>query len=184
VRLGHVRRIEPDRIVLDQGEIPTSIDRLHVHCAASGLADAPPRPIFGDETMTLQLVTRMSLTLSGALLAYLETSGRTTDEKNRLCPPTTWPHTPFDYLRVILAGISTEMGWRDAPELQEFVDRSRLNLLSGLGADGEDEASVSELQGRLFAALFPAFDKLRVFAEQVSPQERARMYALLEPTDA
>ena len=47
------------------------------------------------------------------------------------------PHTPFDYLRVVLAGISTEMGWQEAPDLQEWVDRSRLNLMSGL--ENEDD---------------------------------------------
>jgi hypothetical protein len=175
VRLGHVVGIEPDRIVLEHGSIPTTPDQLHVHCAASGLSDEPPRPIFGDDTITLQLVTRMSLTLSGALQGYLETSGRTVDEKNRLCPPTSWPHTPFDYLRVILAGISTEMGWQDAPELQEYVDRSRLNLISGLGAS-EDAAGVRQLQERFFGALFPALDKLGAFAAQATPQERSRMF--------
>ena len=67
VRLGHVERIEPDQIVLEQGSIPTTPDHLHVHCAASGLSDNPPRAIFTDDTITLQLVTRASLTLSGAI---------------------------------------------------------------------------------------------------------------------
>ena len=143
--------------------------------AASGLSDSPPRPIFGADTITLQLVTRMSLTLSGALLGLLETSERAADEKNRLCPPTVWPHTPFDYLRVILAGIRTETGWQNAPELQEFVDHSRLNLTSGLSATN-DRAGTAELQRRFFAALFPALDTLRVFAQQATPQERARIF--------
>ena len=43
VRLGHVERIEPDRILLENGSIPTTPDHLHVHCAASGLSDNPPR---------------------------------------------------------------------------------------------------------------------------------------------
>jgi hypothetical protein len=131
VRLGRVERIENDQIVLEQGSIPTTPGHLHVHCAASGLSDSPPREIFADHTITLQLVTRVGLTLSGALQGFLETTGRTTEAKNALCPPTTMPHTPFDYLRVILAGISTEMGWQEAPDLQEWVDASRLNLLSG-----------------------------------------------------
>jgi putative NAD(P)-binding protein len=174
VRLGHVERIEPDEIVLERGSIPTTPDHLHVHCAASGLSDNPPRAIFTDETITLQLVTRVGLTLSGALQGFLEATGRTTEDKNALCPPAVMPHTPFDYLRVVLAGISTEMGWQQAPELQEWVDRSRLNLLSGL--ENEDGATVQELQGRFFAALFPALDKLQVFAGQATPRERARMF--------
>ena len=38
VRLGHVRRIERDEIVLDEGRVPTSERTVHVHCAAQGLA--------------------------------------------------------------------------------------------------------------------------------------------------
>jgi hypothetical protein len=37
VRLGRVRRIERDAIVLDEGTVPTSSRHLHVHCAAPGL---------------------------------------------------------------------------------------------------------------------------------------------------
>jgi hypothetical protein len=175
VRLGHVERIEPNRIVLAQGSIPTTPDHLHVHCASSGLSDNPPRPIFGDDTITLQLVTRVGLTLSGGLQGFLESTGRTTEEKNALCPPTTMPHTPFDYLRVIMAGISTEMRWQDAPDLQEWLDRSRLNLLCGL-AENEGRETVRELQRRFFESLFPALDKLQVFAAQATPRERGRMY--------
>jgi hypothetical protein len=147
VRLGHVQRIEADQIVLEQGSVPTSPDRLHVHCAASGLSDNPPRAIFTDDTITLQLVTRVGLTLSGAMQGFLESTGRTTEEKNALCPLTVMPHTPFDYLRAVLAGISTEMGWQEAQDLQEWLDRSRLNLLCGL-AENEDRATVRGLQER------------------------------------
>jgi hypothetical protein len=174
VRLGHVQRIEPDRIVLDEGSIPTTPDRLHVHCAASGLGDNPPRAIFTDEVITLQLVTRLGLTLSGALQGVLEASGRSTDDKNRLCVPTMMPQTPFDYLRAILTGIRTELGWSDAPDLREWVDGSRLNLLRGLGADGDD-AELGDLQVRFFDALGPAFEQLEVFSAAATPRERARM---------
>jgi hypothetical protein len=174
VRLGHVERIEPHQIVLEQGSIPTTPDHLHVHCAAFGLSDNPPRAIFTDDTIILQLVTRVGLTLSGALQGFVEATGRTTEEKNRLCLPTAMPHTPFDYLRAILAGISTEMRWQEAPDLQEWLERSRLNLMRGLGEN--DPGAVQALQGRFFAALFPAFDKLQVFAAQATPQELARMF--------
>ena len=175
VRLGHVERIEPDRVVLEQGTIPTTADHLHVHCAASGLSDNPPQAIFTDDTILLQLVTRVTLTLSGALLGFLESTGRTTEEKNRLCPPTVMPHTPFDYLHVVLAGISTEMRWGDAPDLQAWVDRSRLNLMNGMD-ENEDRAAVRELQGRFFTALFTALEKVQVFAQGATPRERARIF--------
>jgi hypothetical protein len=174
VRLGHVRRIEADRLVLEHGSIPTTPAHLHVHCAAPGLSDSPPRPIFTDDEITLQVVTRVSLTLSGALAGFLEASGRSTADKNHLCPPTAWPDTPFDYLRVVLDGIRAEMRWQDAPDLREFVDGSRLNLLAGLERH-PDRATVGELQGRFLSALLPALDKLRAFAADATPRERARM---------
>ena len=162
VRLGHVERIEPERIVMEKGR-----SRRHpsAPCALRrvGVGDNPPRVIFTDEAITLQLVTRLGLTLSGALQGVLEASGRSTDEKNRLCVPTTMPQTPFDYLRAILTGIRTELGWSDAPDLREWLDGSRLNLLCGLGADG-DGAELGDLQVRFFDALGPPFERLEVFA--------------------
>jgi hypothetical protein len=182
VRLGHVDRIECDQIVLDEGSIPTTVEHLHVHCAAQGLSDNPSRAIFTEDTITLQLVTRVSLPLSGALLGVLEASGRTTVEKNRLCPPTAWPDTPFDYLRALLAGVRTEMGWHDAVDLQEWVDHSRLNIMFGLAEHG-DQATVGELQGRFMNALFPALEHVSAFADQATPRERARMFDPIASAD-
>ena len=175
LRLGRVERIERNQIVFAQGTVETTPDHLHVHCASSGLSDNPPRPIFTDDAITLQLVTRVGLTLSGGLQGFLESTERSTEEKNALCPPTTMPHTPFDYLRAVLTGIRTEMGWQEAPELQHWVDHSRLNLLSGLRVD-EDGTTLQDLQGRFLEAMVPAVSKLPEFAARATPRERARMY--------
>lgn len=175
VRLGHVVRLDVHEVVLEQGAIPTTPDTLHVHCAAPGLSDRPPRAIFTDDVITLQLVTRLGLTLSGALQGVVEASGRSTDEKNERCRPTAMPHTPFDYLRVILAGIATEMTWSDAPDLAAWLEGSRLNLLAGLG-EHDDPDVLAALQGRFFAALPGAFTRLAELAADATPAERARMF--------
>ena len=93
------------------------------------------------------------------------------------------PHTPFDYLRLVMAGISTEMGWQDEPALQEFVDHSRLNLLSGW-EEHADRDTVQALQGRFFGALFPALEKLQMFAAHATPRERAWMFEPAATGDA
>jgi hypothetical protein len=178
VRLGHVRRIEDDQITLEHGSIATTPEHLHVNCTARGLTDSPPRTIFTDDGITLQLVTRVGITLSGALQGFLESTERTTDEKNALCPPTGMPHTPFDFFRAVLAGISTELSWSGAPDLRDWLERSRLNLLSGL----PENDVVQELQGRFFTALFPALGRLQEFEARATPQEQGRIYH--EPTPA
>jgi hypothetical protein len=134
-----------------------------------------PKPIFTDDEVTLQVVSRVSLSLSAGLQGVVEASDRTTAEKNRLLVPNPWPHTPFDWLRHLLTGIRTEMGWQDAPELTEWMEASRLNLMRGLAEYG-DPAEVRELQGRFLAAVFPALAQLDVLAAQATDAERARMF--------
>ena len=174
VRLGHVQRIETEQIVMERGTVPTTPADLHVHCASEGLRDNPPRAIFEDDGVTLQPVTRMSLTLSGGLIGVLEASGGRRRRRTASAAPLRG-RILRSTIRAILAGIRTEMGWLDAPDLQQWLDASRLNLLQGL-AQGDDPAALTEVQGRFFTALGSAFEKLALFAEQATPRERARMF--------
>jgi hypothetical protein len=175
VRLGHVERIDRDAITLEHGSIPTSPEHVHIHCASPGLADNPPRLIFTDSTIVLQPITRVSISLSAGLIGFVEASGRSAAEKNRLCRPNAWPHTPFDWIRHLLTGMRNEMEWQDAPDVQTWVDASRLNLVKGL-AQHPDKGTVAELQGRFLTALFPALAKLDEFASNAAPTERRRMF--------
>jgi len=56
VRMGRVKAFEPDRIVLDRGEIATGGDVLHVDCSAKGVAPRPVRPVFDGRSITVQIV--------------------------------------------------------------------------------------------------------------------------------
>ena len=121
VRLGHVERIEPDGSSSSRARSrPRPIIST---CTARrpGLSDNPPRAIFTDDTITLQLVTRVSLTLSGALQGFLETHGtgrrrRRTGSARRPSCRTRRSTT----CACVMAGIRTEMGWQEAPDLQEW----------------------------------------------------------------
>jgi hypothetical protein len=175
VRLGHVERIDLDEITLERGSVPTSPGHLHVHCASAGLRDSPPRPIFEEDAITLQAVTRFSASLSAGLAGFVEASGRSTAEKNRLCRPNPWPQTPFDWIRHLLIGTRNEIEWRDAPDLLAWVEGSRLNLMRGLDQD-PNRTAVVELQGRFVTALFPALTRLEELAAAATPAERARMH--------
>ena len=174
VRRGHVRRIERDQIVLDEGSIPTSSGHLHIHCAAPGLPRVPPRPVFAEDTITLQCVTRMSPTLSAAVTGYVETTDRSIGEKNRLIPPNPYSDTPFDFLRAVVMGLHAEVRWAAEPDVQAWLDGSRLNVVKGLGSTGEP--TLPDLQGRFLTAVFPALEKLRAFRATASPREQELMF--------
>jgi hypothetical protein len=175
VRLGHVERVDRDAITLEHGTVPTNPDHVHIHCASAGLSDNPPKPIFGDDDIIPQPITRISLSLSTALIGFVEASGRSTADKNRLCRPNPWPHTPFDWTRHLLTGMKTELEWQGNPDLRAWLEDSRLNLVKGLDQD-PDQAVVADLQRRFLTALFPALTKLDEFATHASPAERARMF--------
>jgi hypothetical protein len=146
-----------------------------VHCASAGLSDNPPRPIFTDDSILLQPITRASLSLSAGLIGFVEASGRSTAEKNRLCPPNIWFDTPFDWIRQLLTGMRTELEWREAGDVLAWVESSRLNLMKGLD-QSPDEAAVADLQSRFLTALFPALAGFETLTATATPAERARMF--------
>lgn len=129
VRLGHIRRIERDAIVLEGGKVPTSPDRLHVHCAAPGLNRVPPAPLFRDDRILLQPVRFGTVPFGAAFSAFVEATRKDTAEKNRLCPPNPVPNAPRDFLRGMLEQWKAEAIWAQEPDLQQWLGDSRLNLL-------------------------------------------------------
>ena len=132
VRLGHVRRIERDQIVLDGGRIPTSPRHLHVHCAACGLNPAPGVPVFADGRITLQAILPGFLPFSAAFLGYVEATRADPAEKNRLCAPVRLQNLPRDWAVGTLAATQAACLWSKEPDLQEWLEGARLYWLRGL----------------------------------------------------
>jgi hypothetical protein len=143
VRLGHVSRIEPGRIVLAQGEVETPADALYVDCTALGLSAAPARPIFEPGRITIQSVRHNSPTFNAALIAFVEANRDEDAEKNRLCPPNPYASTTADWLPMMSRTWKTEQAWGAEPDLIEWVLDSRLNLIGAL-PDHLGEESVQE----------------------------------------
>ncbi len=99
VRLGRVRRIETDRIVLEHGETDTGPDVLHVDCTALGLNNAPATPIFQPGRIVLQQVRHLSPCFNAALIGFVEAHRDDDADKNRLCPPNPYPSSIEDWPR-------------------------------------------------------------------------------------
>jgi hypothetical protein len=132
VRLGRVRRVEADRILLERGEVPTGADVLHVDCTALGLRNAPPLPIFQPGRIVLQQVRHNSPTFNAALIGFVEAHRTEDAEKNRLCPPNPYARSTGDWPRMMRRTWRTELRWMSEPDLAAWVAKSRLNLLRGL----------------------------------------------------
>jgi NAD(P)-binding Rossmann-like domain len=132
VRLGRVRRIEGDRIVLEQGEAQTGPDVLHVDCTALGLRNAPATPIFQPGRIVLQQVRHNSPTFNAALLGFVEARRDDDADKNLLCPPNPYAGSIEDWPRMMSRTWRTEQRWLSEPDLSAWLAESRLNLLRAL----------------------------------------------------
>ena len=105
VRLGHIRHVEPGRVVLDGGEAPIARDAVVVHCAAPGLRYPSRGPDPGRDAITLQPIRAGFPVFVAALAGFVEATVDDDAEKNRLCPPSPLPDTPADWaLMQVLGG--------------------------------------------------------------------------------
>jgi hypothetical protein len=132
VRLGHVLRIERDRLVLERGEVPTGPGTVHVDCTAEGIPTTGSRPVFEPGRITVQPVRLCVPCFNAALIGYVEATRDDDDEKNRLCPPNPYPDTALDWLRTFATSRVAERQWSRQPDVQAWVDGSRLNLMRGV----------------------------------------------------
>jgi len=162
VRLGHVRRIEHNEIVLDHGTIPTSLDHLHVHCAAAGLNPAPSIPIFATDRITLQSIRTGLIPFNAALIGFVEATRQDITEKNRLCPPNRLPNVPLDWVRGTLIGSNADYLWSKEPDITDWLARARLNPSRGLRQRGDDP-QIRRAMSRYAVNVRPAIAKLKLF---------------------
>jgi hypothetical protein len=132
VRLGHVRRIEADRIVLERGEVETGSDMLHVDCTALGLRDMPAVPIFQPGRIVLQQIRHLSPSFNAALVGFVEARREEDTDKNRLCAPNSYPRRIQDWPRMVSRTWKTEHQWLSEPDVSRWIAQSRLNLLRAL----------------------------------------------------
>jgi hypothetical protein len=159
VRLGHVRRIEADRIVLAKGEVETGPDVLHVDCTAVGLRDAPPAPMFQPGRIVLQQVRQSSPSFNAALVGFVEAHRDDDRDKNRLCPPNPYASRVEDWPRLMSVTWASEYRWLNEPDVAAWVAQSRLNLLRALPEHLGEPAVQKSLQ-RYLTNVGPAIERL------------------------
>ena len=162
VRLGRVRRIETDRIVLERGEARTGPGVLHVDCTALGLNDAPATSIFQPGWIVLQQVRYLSPCFNAALIGFLEAHRDDDADKNRLCPSTPYPGRIEDWPRLMRTTWRTEAQWLSEPDLAAWMAASRLNLMRAL-PDHATETAVQTAVKRYLTHVGAAVERMRTW---------------------
>jgi len=162
VRMGHVKAIELDRIVLDDGEMPTTAGHVHVHCSAGGLPRGPVEPVFQGPLIVPQYVRRCAPTFSAAFIAHLEATIDDEHEKNALCAPVVVPQVPIDWLRMHLQTAGNQLRWSKHPALQVWLRSSRLEAYTGMfeRLQRSPAPGLEVLQAKLRTARGPAYERM------------------------
>jgi NAD(P)-binding Rossmann-like domain len=155
VRKGHVRGIERDRIVLEEGTVPTDDRTVHVHCASRGLARPPLRPIFEPGRVTVQPFLWGFVCYQFAMLGVIEATVEGDEQKNALCAPVAYWDENEDYLAAFLATMASATAIPAYPALARWNKATRLNPGSGF-APHKDDPRVIASRERIKRFGFPA----------------------------
>ncbi|MFP3944545.1 MAG: NAD(P)-binding protein [Alphaproteobacteria bacterium] len=147
VRLGKIRHIDQNEIVLNDGAISASKQDIHVHCAAAGLNSAPGVPIFAPAKITLQPILIGLTPLAAAMTGYIEAAFDDLDEMNNFCPPNPYPNITSDLVRGLLTQLKATSEWFGRPELAAWLEQARLNPIRGI-ATRADEPHVRQSMTR------------------------------------
>lgn len=168
IRMGRVTAIEADRIVLEQGDIPTGPGQLHVDCSASAITNTETKPIFQGDLITPQMVRSYQPVFSAAFIGHIEARFDDDTEKNRLCGVVPLPNHDTDYLRFTSAFMLNQYNWGQDDELREWLRNNRLDGFSKMVSEiAEDDHAKRDVMRRLRKASMPAAMKLQQFIQQL-----------------
>jgi hypothetical protein len=149
VRLGHIRHVEPGRVVCTGGEAAIDRQALVVHCAASGLQYPPLVPVWGPEAIPLQCVATGPI-FGAALAGYVEATRKDDAEKNRLCPPHPLPNTPADWPWGIVHGARGSQALATEPDVKRWSHATSL-YRSRIPAERASDPAVAAAAARVQA---------------------------------
>jgi len=172
IRMGRVKHIGTDQVVLEEGSIPTDAGQVHVDCTAAGLRVSPARAIFEPDRITLQQVRTCQPTFNAALIALVESCRDDDVDKNRLCPPNPYPSAAVGWLSGTAISQRAEATWFNEPDVMAWMERSRLNAARGIGEHMGDPAMRSAV-GRLVENTEPAIANLHKLLRTASTQNAA-----------
>ncbi len=173
VRLGRVTAIENDKIILQEGEIPTGPDIFHVDCSASAV---PPReilPVFDGDHITLQTVRTVQPVFSAAFAAFVEASFEDEKEKNRICGIVPLPNHATDWLKVTAANMKNQYIWSKHPKIRNWLVNNRLDGFTEMVQKVRfyDVNKIKTLK-RFRDVAKPGFAKLKQFMQELEENPR------------
>ena len=168
IRKGYVQRIEPGRLILDQGEVEMAADTLYVDCTASAFKNyvGVRVPVFQPDEIHVQVIRQFQPCYSAGLIACIE-AHIPEDEKNNYSRPAPGIDTTQDVLLVLAAAMENTVMWMSSPEISEWRNKCRLDGFATLIANADmAEPSVGQTLGSIMMNGQNAIDNLKRLAAE------------------
>jgi len=139
VRLGHVRAVHKDHLLMDHGTVPVAEGTLHIDCTSSWVQKAPkPVPIWQGTQIFLQPIQEVftgagefNVCLSAALVGLIEALIKDDGVKNSMCTAGKHPDTIQDWIRLQIAAIANHKLWLH-PHVRAWLSMDRLSTFSAV----------------------------------------------------
>lgn len=172
IRMGRVHHLNQNEIVLDDGTLATSPGVLHVDCSASAITNMEVKPIFDGKLITPQTVRSYQPVFSASLIAHIEATRETDEEKNELCEVVPLPNHAGDWLRMMIPFMMNQYKWSRDPELRSWLTFNRLDGFSGMVRSiSEDDTEKQAIMKRIRDSSMPAMTNLHKLVAQLEEGE-------------
>ncbi|MFK8026409.1 MAG: NAD(P)/FAD-dependent oxidoreductase [Ilumatobacter sp.] len=174
VRMGHVQSITTDEIVFADGSLPTTTKDVFVDCSATAIMNLEIKPVFEDRLITPQMVRGYQPVFSAALIAHLELTRDSVDDKNALCQVLPMPNRDIDFLRLTSRFMVNQYNWGQDPDLRTWLLENRLDGFSQMVANVQPhEHDKRAVLNKLSSNAFPAVAKLEQFIAEYDAENEA-----------
>ncbi len=174
VRKGRVSSIAANKITLNDGEIETTPEHIHVDCSASAISNLTIKPIFSEGVITPQTVRSYQPVFSAAFIAHVEASYPNDEIKNKICNVVPLPNTDLDWLRLTAAFLMNQHIWSQDPDLKKWLLNNRLDGFSKLvRAVKEDDIEKLMILKRMRDNGKPAMAKLQGYLAAIQQGQTA-----------
>lgn len=169
IRMGRIKSIEKNEIILEGGRIAIEPNHLFVDCSANALNHSETVPIFSGNTITLQPVRGGQIVFSAAFIAHVETAYKDEIQKNNLCRVVELPNHDTDWIKMLAGTMRNQHNWKKDSELTKWLYHNRLDGFSHLLADiSSDDEEIQAILERFRKSIKPAMNKLEKFVSELT----------------
>lgn len=168
IRLGHVKQVTRNEIVLEAGAVPLAPRSLIVHCAASGLQYPWRVPMWSPDRIRLQTVRAGFPCFNAALTGYVEATRDDDRERNRLCPPNSLPDSLTSWAQMQVRGTTAVRTYGAEPDIAAWANGCALNP-ARIDPSDRDNPVVHAASRRLGAVTEPGLARMAELAHMTLP---------------